>query len=215
MGCAAYRGVPISTGIFTSQADPWRPSLENLTWPGVEPGKNPPVARALTTKIFCPWWTISIFYQSLYEGRFAAALNPCKMLFPVQKFLEHIVCSCLRFLFLLLMPTSLRWRSCRPRSLLPTVDQVCTSFWLCDFILMEKYKQVLFFLVMFCFAQDGYILKCIQSSQGRDTSPCLHDSWAWYRMKAKTYMSKIHKLYESISLKAHLRASQPFDWILQ
>ena len=90
MGCAAYRGVPISMGIFTSQVDPRRPSLENLTWPGVEPGKNPPVARALTTKLFCPWWTISIFYQSLYEGGFAAALNPCKMVFPVQKNASNI-----------------------------------------------------------------------------------------------------------------------------
>ena len=54
MGCAAYRGVPISMGIFTSQVDPRRPSLENLTLPGIEPGKNPPVARALTTKLFCP-----------------------------------------------------------------------------------------------------------------------------------------------------------------
>ena len=84
-----------------------------------------------------------------------------------------------------------------------TMYVLCTSFWLCDFIHMEKNKQVqfwvyyLYFLVMFCFAQDGHILKCIQSSQGRDTSPYLQDSWAWYRVKAKIYMSKIHKLYES------------------
>lgn len=33
----------------------------------------------------CPWWPISIFYQSLFGGGFAAPLITCKMVFAVSK----------------------------------------------------------------------------------------------------------------------------------